>query len=205
MVARSILLRTLRCQKIPLHVSPSSICSIKTKATNKTHSGPPASTPAEKKSWLTHKVETSPAARRVFVGLTNLLGYGSPKQVAGRHALFFYERVCAVKPDEGSQFWKNGAFILFILFKKLLSVSPSCGLSNNWFKPFHIIYFSSSGHHYCTFTKPLFRLLFTTNFSILVHHHQSAHLDAHSTLACPPASARTALPTSPNRPLLHRH
>jgi len=115
MVARSILLRALRGQKIPLRVPSSHSRSIKTKATNKTPSVPPASTPGGKKSWLTHKVETSPAARRVFVGLTNLLGYGSPKQVAGRRALFFYERVCAVKPDEASQFWQNGPFISFIL------------------------------------------------------------------------------------------
>lgn len=128
MVARSILLRALRGQKILLHVPSSHSRSIKTKATHKTPSVPPASTPVENKSWLTHKVETSPAARRVFVGLTNLLGYGSPKQVAGRRALLFYERVCAVKPDEGSQFWQNGPFISFILFKK---VPPSYGLSNN--------------------------------------------------------------------------
>ena len=66
--------------------------------------------PTRAKSWLTRKVESSPSAMKIFLKLTNLLGYGSPKQVAGRRAFALYDQVCAVKPDQDRSFWQDGVF-----------------------------------------------------------------------------------------------
>ncbi|KAF8873081.1 ubiquinol-cytochrome C chaperone-domain-containing protein [Infundibulicybe gibba] len=63
--------------------------------------------PPHEKSWLTRKVETSPTALKVFTHLTNALGYGSPKQVAGRRGFVLYGHVCAVKPDQDAAFWQQ--------------------------------------------------------------------------------------------------
>ncbi|KAK2467540.1 hypothetical protein APHAL10511_000395 [Amanita phalloides] len=41
------------------------------------------------------------------MALARLLGYGSPKQVAGRRAFVLYESVCTVKPDEEKVFWQR--------------------------------------------------------------------------------------------------
>lgn len=65
-------------------------------------------TEPEHKSWLTRKVEDSPAAKKWFLGLTKLLGYGSPKQLAGRRAFVLYEHIVAAAPDQHPDFWKNG-------------------------------------------------------------------------------------------------
>jgi hypothetical protein len=62
------------------------------------------------KSWLTQKVETSPTARRVFLGLTNLFGYGSPKQVAGRRAFGIYDKLAVTAPDKDREFWQQCMF-----------------------------------------------------------------------------------------------
>ena len=40
--------------------------------------------------------------------LAKTLGYGSPKQVAGRRAFVLYENVCALRPDEENVFWQRG-------------------------------------------------------------------------------------------------
>jgi cytochrome b pre-mRNA-processing protein 3 len=47
---------------------------------------------------------------RVFLKLTTLLGYGSPKQMAGRRSFVLYGQVCAVKPDQDRTFWQDGEF-----------------------------------------------------------------------------------------------
>ena len=253
MVVRSIILRHLWGQKFSFRVTPVHIRSITTQPAKKVLSTTPAPPPTEQKSWLTRKVETSPAARRVFVGLTNLLGYGSPKQVAGRRALLFYEQVCAVKPDEDSLFWQKGALFhsfRYPLFRSCVLARQHVGLNLSSYvhlyplhsattmaQPdwdmhveisccFHFLIFFRYFVHSCpnllsfqflvtdsSFSlfilsnalKPLYRMLFTTNFPIMVHHNQPAHLDAHGPLACPPILARTILRTSPNRPLLHRY
>ncbi|GLB39324.1 putative ubiquinol-cytochrome C chaperone [Lyophyllum shimeji] len=106
MVARSLVLRQLRHHRLPLRL-PSR--RITTNATQK--NVPKAQPPAQEKSWLTRKVESSPAAMKFFVGLTNILGYGSPKQLAGRRGLALYEHVCAVKPDADSAFWQQGCHL----------------------------------------------------------------------------------------------
>ncbi|CAA7269375.1 unnamed protein product [Cyclocybe aegerita] len=85
----------------PSPASPTS-SSIPTRANSE---GPPP------KSWLTRKVESSPAAKRVFLGLTNLLGYGSPKQLAGRRAFVLYKDVCAPRPEEEEAFWRNSCHL----------------------------------------------------------------------------------------------
>ncbi|KAF9049073.1 hypothetical protein BJ165DRAFT_1343726 [Panaeolus papilionaceus] len=59
------------------------------------------------KSWLTRKIETSPQARKIFMTMTNMLGYGSPKQLAGRRAFVLYEQICAVTPDQDRDFWQK--------------------------------------------------------------------------------------------------
>jgi cytochrome b pre-mRNA-processing protein 3 len=61
-----------------------------------------------KRSWLTRKVEESPVWRAFFFKLTDILGYGSPKQMAGRRSFVLYDKVCAAKPDEDREFWQDG-------------------------------------------------------------------------------------------------
>jgi hypothetical protein len=74
---------------------------------NQTSTPPPKR--EEEKSWLTQKVEASPLTRKFFLGLTNLLGYGSPRQVAGRRAFAIYEQIAARAPDQDKDFWLRGA------------------------------------------------------------------------------------------------
>jgi hypothetical protein len=71
-----------------------------------------------KRSWLTRKVEESPMWRASFFKLTRLIGYGSPKQLAGRRSFILYDKVCAVKPDEDRAFWQDGELIYleYLLF-----------------------------------------------------------------------------------------
>ncbi|KDR79583.1 hypothetical protein GALMADRAFT_243686 [Galerina marginata CBS 339.88] len=126
MVARSILLRQLRSNITPYSVSLPATRCLATKRSSKLTPSPAGAAPKptanaptsqsspvpeEPKSWLTRKVETSPAARNAFIGLTNLLGYGSDKQVAGRRARGFYEEICAVMPDKERDFWINDCFL----------------------------------------------------------------------------------------------
>ena len=37
-----------------------------------------------------------------------VLGYNSPKQIAGRRAYYMYESICAVKAGQEKEFWQNG-------------------------------------------------------------------------------------------------
>ncbi|RDB18650.1 CBP3-like protein [Hypsizygus marmoreus] len=102
MVARSLLIRHLRAHQVPLRLPYHA-----TTRCFATKPQPPPRPPVVQKSWLTRKVESSPAAMNVFLKLTNALGYGSPKQLAGRRAFVLYEQVCAVRPDEDRAFWQD--------------------------------------------------------------------------------------------------
>ena len=107
-MASSILLRSLRNRTLPGNLSFYTSRCITTKLPQKTQ--PIPSNHALKKSWLTRKVEESPMWRALFFQFTNLIGYGSPKQLAGRHSFVLYEKICAVKPDEDRAFWQDGEF-----------------------------------------------------------------------------------------------
>ncbi|KAG5643912.1 hypothetical protein DXG03_009484 [Asterophora parasitica] len=96
MVARSVLLRPLRAAR--LVAQPVRLLH----AQNSQQKAAP-----QPKSWLTHKVESSPGAMKAFLRFTNFLGYGSPKQLAGRRAFALYDQVCAVTPDADKDFWQN--------------------------------------------------------------------------------------------------
>lgn len=48
--------------------------------------------------------------RALFFQFTDLIGYGSPKQMAGRHSFILYDKICAVKPDEDRAFWQDGEY-----------------------------------------------------------------------------------------------
>ncbi|KAF5380045.1 hypothetical protein D9615_006153 [Tricholomella constricta] len=98
MVARSLLLRQLRHHRLPLRFPARLLSSSAQKNAQPT---------VQKKSWLTRKVEDSPTAMKFFLRFTNALGYGSPKQLAGRRAFALYDQVCAVKPDDDHVFWQQ--------------------------------------------------------------------------------------------------
>ncbi|TFK57650.1 hypothetical protein OE88DRAFT_1651503 [Heliocybe sulcata] len=42
-----------------------------------------------------------------FMGVSRLLGYGSPKQLANRRAMALYQELCVNKADEEIQFWQQ--------------------------------------------------------------------------------------------------
>jgi hypothetical protein len=69
---------------------------------------------------------------KIFVKLTNALGYGSPKQMAGRRAFGFYEQVCAVKPDHDREFWQQGELSQFWPLHQLLTVRVRMSLATNF-------------------------------------------------------------------------
>lgn len=45
---------------------------------------------------------------KVFQGIITLLGYNSPKQIAGRRAYVMYDAICVPKADEEREFWQEG-------------------------------------------------------------------------------------------------
>ena len=59
-------------------------------------------------TWLTRRVEASAVTRKLFLAVTNLLGYGSAKQVAGRRTFAIYEQIAARAPDKEREFWQQG-------------------------------------------------------------------------------------------------
>ena len=109
-VMASLALRSLRHRSLPSLPSYYAIRCMTTNSPPKTqlkssnHVSP-------KTSWLTRKVEESPMWRALFFQFTNVIGYGSPKQMAGRRAFILYDKICAVKPDEDRAFWQNGELI----------------------------------------------------------------------------------------------
>ena len=72
----------------------------------------PSTAPSREKSWLTKKVEASPSLKKVFLQAATVMGYGSPKQVAGRRAFAMYEQLCIVRPEEDKAFWQEGAYLI---------------------------------------------------------------------------------------------
>jgi cytochrome b pre-mRNA-processing protein 3 len=111
-MASSVLLRSLRNQKTsPGNLSYSTSRYITAKLPQKSQPKKPSGH-APKRSWLTRKVEESPIWRALFFRFAKLLGYGSPKQLAGRRSFAIYEKICAVKPDEDRAFWQDGEFTL---------------------------------------------------------------------------------------------
>ncbi|KAF8637500.1 hypothetical protein AX17_002785 [Amanita inopinata Kibby_2008] len=102
MAARSFLLHQLKSCKRPLHFPQR---SLRFTASFSTKNSSPA--PQHEKTWLTRKIETSPTSKRVFLAFAKVLGYGSPKQLAGRRAFALYQNICAERPDEDKEFWQK--------------------------------------------------------------------------------------------------
>ncbi|TFK62251.1 hypothetical protein BDN72DRAFT_804284 [Pluteus cervinus] len=92
-----------------VHAPPVNTVSVRYTQTKTTPAPVPSQTRAaqQPKSWLTQQVESSPAAKKLFIGITNAFGYGSPKQIAGRRAFAMYEEICAVRPDAERDFWQQ--------------------------------------------------------------------------------------------------
>lgn len=42
------------------------------------------------------------------MGMATVLGYNSPKQIAGRHAYQLYDKLCVPRADEEQVFWRDG-------------------------------------------------------------------------------------------------
>jgi cytochrome b pre-mRNA-processing protein 3 len=105
MVTRSILVHQLRNCQTSLRVTQHGVRLMGNIAKT-----PKPLPPTREKNWLTRKVESSSSAMKIFLKLTNLLGYGSPRQLAGRRAFALYDQVCAVKPDQDRLFWQDGVF-----------------------------------------------------------------------------------------------
>ena len=99
-MASSVLLRSLRNRSSPGKLTYYTSRCITTKLPPHNH--------APKRSWLTRKVEESSMWRALFFQFTNLVGYGSPKQLAGRRSFILYDKICAAKPDEDRAFWQDG-------------------------------------------------------------------------------------------------
>jgi cytochrome b pre-mRNA-processing protein 3 len=66
--------------------------------------------PRPEDSWLTKLILSSPRARWWFNKVANTLGYGTPKQLAGRRTFVLYSKLCAAAPESDPDFWKNGAY-----------------------------------------------------------------------------------------------
>jgi len=79
-----------------------------------TSNSPPAS--PKQQSWLTRKINSSPRAKRIFVQVANAMGYGSPRQVAGRRAFNMYQDLCVRRADEESVFWRTGEFNSYLFY-----------------------------------------------------------------------------------------
>jgi hypothetical protein len=117
------------------------------------------------KSWLTHQVETSPIARYWFDKVTTLLGYNSPKQLAGRRAFVLYKEVCAPVPDADQTFWQNSECLCLSETRRVRVPS------SHKFGPFRANAF--------LFAFALYRMRPSSNVSVLVHNNQFTHMDAH--------------------------
>lgn len=131
-MASSVLVRSLRNPTSPRILSyyyTTRCITSTTKLPQKTQQPKPSNHDTPKKSWLTRKVEDSPMWRAMFFQITNLVGYGSPKQLAGRRSFLLYENICAVKPDEDRTFWQDGEFTISTTVE-LPDASMSCFFSD---------------------------------------------------------------------------
>lgn len=149
---RSLSLRPLPCFRVPPR--PSHFRCLTSQ---------PATPEPQKQSWLTHRVQTSPTSKKLFMAAMRLFGYGSPKQLAGRRAFVLYEHVCAVKPDEDRQFWSDGEFRL----QSRIFLRVSTLICTN------------------VILIPLARMFTPSNISILVYHNELTYLDAYLPSARP--------------------
>jgi hypothetical protein len=50
------------------------------------------------------------------VQVANAMGYGSPRQVAGRRAFNMYQDLCVRRADEESVFWRTGEFNSYLFY-----------------------------------------------------------------------------------------
>ncbi|KAF9072441.1 hypothetical protein BDP27DRAFT_1217480 [Rhodocollybia butyracea] len=66
-----------------------------------------AQVPQKPHNWLTRKVLTSETWRYWFMKASALLGFHSPKQLAGVRTFVLFERVCAIVPDTQRAFWQD--------------------------------------------------------------------------------------------------
>ncbi|KAF7984428.1 hypothetical protein HWV62_14494 [Athelia sp. TMB] len=58
-------------------------------------------------SWLTRKINASPKFKAGFIKFANVMGYGSPLQVAGRRSFNLYKHLCVPRADDENVFWLN--------------------------------------------------------------------------------------------------
>ncbi|KAI8976328.1 hypothetical protein BD414DRAFT_496587 [Trametes punicea] len=63
--------------------------------------------PPPHQTWLTRTIQQSPVAKKAFLTLAGLLGYGTAKQYAGRRAYNIYSDFCITRPDDEATFWKE--------------------------------------------------------------------------------------------------
>ncbi|KAI0368252.1 hypothetical protein BV20DRAFT_948595 [Pilatotrama ljubarskyi] len=74
-------------------------------------SSPSKSRPPPPQTWLAKTIKQSPAAKKAFLSLAGLLGYGSAKQYAGRRAYNMYSELCIPRPDDEAAFWKDACHL----------------------------------------------------------------------------------------------
>ncbi|RXW17004.1 hypothetical protein EST38_g8851 [Candolleomyces aberdarensis] len=119
MLPRALLLRRLNAANAAAHLRSSvkparlAVGAVRYNSNASTSPGTSKSSsePAQKPSWLTRQIESSPAAKSAFLGFAKVLGYGSPKQLAARRAFVLYEKIAAMKPDEDKAFWLNDCYL----------------------------------------------------------------------------------------------
>jgi cytochrome b pre-mRNA-processing protein 3 len=102
--------------------------SATTTASTSALSTPPPSKPAALEAppnFISRYLMQNPRAMRAFIKMTNLFGYGSPRQLAARRALVLYERLCAGRPEEEMDFWRNGTLVSDLRLAPMLIRSPT--------------------------------------------------------------------------------
>lgn len=75
----------------------------------------------KQQSWLTRKINSSPRAKRIFVKFAYAMGYGSPRQVAGRRAFNMYLDLCIGRADQERVFWTTGELQFILILLSLLA------------------------------------------------------------------------------------
>ncbi|KAI0631907.1 hypothetical protein C8Q77DRAFT_1130053 [Trametes polyzona] len=107
-VARSAVrhARSLTSQT-PSSAGPSSPPPTETSSSSSTPSTSERQPPPPPQTWLSQTIRQSPAAKKAFLSLAGLLGYGSAKQYAGRRAYNMYSELCIPRPDDEAAFWKD--------------------------------------------------------------------------------------------------
>ncbi|KZT03084.1 uncharacterized protein LAESUDRAFT_684475 [Laetiporus sulphureus 93-53] len=103
MVPRSLLLCSLRRPNLVLRPQPFRLLT----SGSEKQPSPPATSQKPPRSWLTRKLEKSPAAKNAFLTLAKLLGYGSSRQISARRSFAMYEQLCVITPDEDRAFWQD--------------------------------------------------------------------------------------------------